>query len=378
MPEAAETVACVLVVDDNEHNRALAQATLEEEGYVVLLAAGGEQALLLFQQEQPACVLLDVRMPGMNGFETCQRLRALPGGADVPIVFLTAQRDVETFDSAQAAGGDDFLTKPVQPAEMLLRVQAALKMRRLDAANRDYFELVRRQRDDLLRLQLQKERLSSFVVHDLKNPVSGIDLLAQLLQRDKRLPADARENADAIRLEVATLMRLILNLLDINKSEEGALAAAVTPLKLAPLAQAVVEGAKVRARAKGVDLENDVSQGATVAADADLLRRVLENLLDNALRYAPRSTRIEVSARLEGQEVELRVTDRGKGIPAELRASIFDRFVQLNGGELCSARTGRGLGLAFCRLAVEAQGGRIFVEDAEPGATFCVRLPRRE
>jgi two-component system, sensor histidine kinase and response regulator len=321
-------------------------------------------------------VLLDVRMPGLDGFETCRRMRNLPGGQDVPIIFLTASRDVDTFDRAQACGADDFVTKPVQPTEMVLRVQASMKVRRLDATNKEYFELVRRQRDDLMRLQLQKERLSSFVVHDLKNPVSSIDLLAQLLQRDKALPDEARGTAAAIRLEVASMMRLILNLLDINKSEEGQLVASLAPLDVRALATTVVEAAQVRAQAKEVELVHDLGAVEGLAADRDLLRRVLENLLDNALRYAPKSSRISLTVQVHEGEIELRVADEGQGVPAELREGIFERFVQLDSGARTAPRTGRGLGLTFCRLAIEAQGGRIYVEDGSPGAVFCIRLPK--
>lgn len=380
MADAADRRTLVLVVDDNEQNRALAKAALEMEGYDALLAASGQEGLVAFEEHRPDCVILDVRMPGMDGLEACRRLRALPGGQSVPVLFLTALRDVDTFDAALAAGGDDFLTKPVQPTELVLRVQAAVKMRDLDASNKQFFELVKRQRDDLLRLQLQKERLTSFVVHDLKNPVNSIDLLAQLIYRDKKLPADTRETASSIRVEVAALMRLILNILDINKSEEGALATNAAPLDLTALVQSVVEAIGVRARAKEVTLGSELAGLDPIPADADLLRRVLENLVDNALRYAPKGSQISVSARLHPGELELRIADQGPGVPAELRESIFERFVQLgNSGsaaERLVPRTGRGLGLTFCRLAVEAHGGRIYVEDGAPGAVFCIRLPR--
>jgi signal transduction histidine kinase len=366
--------ACVLVVDDNEQNRALAEATLEQEDCQVLLAKNGQEALECFQKQRPDCVLLDVRMPGMDGPETCRRLRALPGGADVPIVVLTASRDVDTFEAALAAGGDDFLTKPVAPAELVLRVQAALRMRALDATNRENFELIRKQRDDLMRLQLQKERLMAFVVHDLKSPVSTVDLLAQVLRRDKNLPESARETADAIRLEVTALMRLIMNLLDISKAEEGALSASPVRFDFVAFAEPILEASRVRAAAKEITLTSQLEQ-LQVSADRDLLRRVLENLLDNALRYAPKSSTITLAARALSGEVEIRIADQGHGIPPEMRESIFDRFVQLEHQDRTAPRTGRGLGLTFCRLAIEAHRGRIYVEEGEPGAVFCIRLP---
>src|SRR4051812_19178439 len=171
-PEMDPSVAKILVVDDNAQNRALAQATLEDEGYAVIVAENGEDGLRAVESERPDCVLLDVRMPGTDGFAVCAQIRKLPEGSDTPVVFLTALRDVDTFDQALRAGGDDFLTKPVRPTELVLRVQAALKLRRMHADLREHYELVRKQRDDLMRLQLQKERLSAFVVHDLKNPVN--------------------------------------------------------------------------------------------------------------------------------------------------------------------------------------------------------------
>jgi len=289
------------------------------------------------------------------------------------VVFLTAQRDLDTFDAALRAGGDDFLTKPVRPTELLLRVKAALKLRRAYASNREYVDLLRQQRDDLMRLQLQKERLMGFVVHDLKNPVSNIDLQAQLLARDKS-SALAREAGASIREEVRSLMRLLLNLLDISKNEEGRLVPVRAEVALQPLADAVCEALNVRAQAKNIRLERRIFS-PTTRADPDLLRRVLENLLENALRHAPENSVVQLSVAERGEAVELRVADAGPGVPADMREAVFDRFIQVQSRDHVVSRSGRGLGLAFCRLAIEAHGGRIWIEDAEPGAIFALSLP---
>lgn len=364
----------ILVVDDNAENRALARATLEDEGYVVLLASSGAEGIAAFQAEGPDCVLLDIRMPGKDGFAVCSEIRALPGGADTPIVFLTALRDIDTFDSALRAGADDFLTKPVRPTELLVRVQAALKLRRMSAELREHYELVRRQRDDLMRLQLQKERLTAFVVHDLKNPVNSLDLHAQLLLRNKELGSRARESAQRIRDEARSLLRLVLNLLDISKSEEGQLAPRRGEVGLEALVAELVEAHAAQAEAAGVTLRRAV-EVRSITADVDLLRRVIENLLDNALRHAPEESEVLITAARGEGAVEIRVADAGAGIPPELRDKIFERFVQVENSERMVTRSGRGLGLTFCKLAIEAHGGSIWVEEAEPGAVFCVRLP---
>src|SRR5262245_26507058 len=266
----------ILVVDDNEQNRSLAQAALEDEGFEVVLANDGGQGVAAFAREKPDCVLLDVRMPVLDGPAACAQIRALPGGSDVPIVFLTAQREVDAFDRALRAGGDDFLTKPVQPSELVLRVQAALKLRRMKTELREHYELVRRQRDDLMRLQLQKERLSQFVVHDLKNPVSTLDLCAQILLRDSTLSESTRRSVLRMRGEARSLLRMIYNLLDISQSDEGRLSPRLAEVELAPLGAEVCAELELRAQAAGVTLACDIAP-LSVQADVGLLRRVLEN-----------------------------------------------------------------------------------------------------
>jgi signal transduction histidine kinase len=360
----------VLVVDDNAANRALAQATLEDEDYRVILAASGETGVAAFQSEHPDCVLLDIQMPGMDGVIACQRIRELSGGTDVPIVFLTAQRDIETFDRARLAGGDDFLTKPIRPAELLVRIEAAMKLRRISLERRELFEMIRSQRDDVMRLQLQREQLMAFLVHDLKNPVHAIKLNGELITRDPAASARSLTAAAAIRSDTEALLRMIMNLLDVSKADEGRLIPAQQPIDLAGLVAEIAGAMSGRARSVEVEVEVAVAP-RTVQADPDLLRRVLENLVDNAIRHAPAGSRVRITGVDRGASVELLVADAGPGVPPALRERVFDRFVQ---GDT-SSRGGRGLGLAFCKLAVEAHGGTISIGDANPGAVFCVRLP---
>jgi two-component system, sensor histidine kinase and response regulator len=363
----------VLVVDDNAENRALAEATLEDEGFTVELAANGDEALAAFSRSAPDCVLLDVRMPGMDGIAVCHAMRALPGGADVPILFVTAQRDVETFDRARDAGGDDYITKPYRPSELIARVGAAARMRRVAAERNELYELTRRQRDDLMRLQLQKEQLVAFLVHDLKNPVNAIELHGQRILRDKAASERSRDAAASIRNEAQALLRMIMNLLDLSKADEGRLVPERRRVALGPLLAQVAGDMHVRAQAAGAELDVAATELA-ITGDVDLVRRVIENLLDNAIRHAPEDSMIRLTAAASADgTVEIRVADRGPGVPAEQRERVFERFVQT--GDPASARGGRGLGLAFCKLAVESHDGRIWVEDAAPGAVFCMRLP---
>ena len=154
-------ILTVLVVDDNEGNRALAKATLEDEGYEVVLAEDGEAGIAAFEREQPHCVLLDIQMPGMNGLGVCRMIRELPGGESVPVVFVTAQHDVATLDRAMLAGGDDFLTKPFRPSELVVRVQTALRTRSIVQERNELHEMTKRQRDDA---NVNEERFRTLVM----------------------------------------------------------------------------------------------------------------------------------------------------------------------------------------------------------------------
>ncbi len=363
--------ATILVVDDNAENRALAKATLEDDGYRVVLAFGGEDGIAAFERDRPDCVLLDVRMPGTDGPTACARMRALPGGHDVPIVFVTALRDVETFDRTVAAGGDDFLSKPFRPNELIARVEAALRLRKLAAERSELYAQVKRQRDDLQRLQLQKEQLVAFVVHDLKNPVNAIGLHAELVIRDREGSERSKRAAEKIRDEGRSLLRMITTLLDIAKADEGQLAPTRSRIELDELVAGVITELDVRAQSADVRLARQID-APTLSADPDLLRRVLENLTENAIRHAPEGSEVRITTRHANDGIELRVTDAGAGVPFDQRERVFERFVQA--GTETTTRTNRGLGLAFCKLAVDAHGGRIWIEDASPGAAFCVWL----
>jgi signal transduction histidine kinase len=159
---------------------------------------------------------------------------------------------------------------------------------------------------------------------------------------------------------------MIMNLLDLSKADEGRLVPVHRPIEIAELAAEIIGAMAARARSAEVELVAEVASH-TIHADPDLVRRVLENLVDNAIRHAPAETRVRISSAAHDAGVELRVADAGPGVPPALRDRVFDRFVQGDAGP----RDSRGLGLAFCKLAIEAQGGAIWIEDAHRGGSRC-------
>lgn len=372
--EGGDSSETVLVVDDNIHNRAVAEAHLHAAGYRVQLAEGGEQALRMIQERAPDLVLLDVVMPRMDGFETCSRIRKLERSGDLPIVFLTALTDVSSHQRAMDSGVDDFLTKPINRTELLLRVRSLLRIKKLNDDLKQGYDLIRSQRDKLIRVQRQREELMQHVVHDLKNPLGAIEMNARYLL--DALPAE--ELRDATRDIVdssTTLRRMVLNLLDICRSEDGELVPALTNVDVGTLVNSVIGEHTRESRERDVELKSSVLlDDHILQVDRDLVRRVLENLIVNAIRHSPRASSIDVTARAANDDVELSVRDLGQGVPEAFREKVFDKYVRLDS----DSSANRGLGLTFCRIAVEAHGGRVWVEPNEPrGAAFIVRLPRR-
>ncbi|HEY0251879.1 MAG TPA: hybrid sensor histidine kinase/response regulator [Kofleriaceae bacterium] len=360
----------VLVVDDNVENRMLAQATLDDADIPCSIAADGNEGIAAFEREQPDCVLLDIRMPQPDGVTVCKRIRALPGGARVAIVFLTAERTVETFDRALAAGGDDFITKPFDTAELVARIRTAVRLRRITVEHDELAVQLKHQRDELQRLQLRKEQLAQFLVHDFKNPVSSIGLQVQRILRDRDASERSRDAARRIASEADHLLRLITNLLDLSKADEGRLEPMRGPLDLAPQVDEIIARLAPLAAEAQVTLVADVMP-TDVLLDGDLVLRTIANLVENAIRHAPANTQIGLRFRTDNEGLNAQVSDAGAGISPAARDLIFERFV--SGG---ATRSNRGLGLSFCRAAVEAHGGRIWVEDNAPGARFCFTIPR--
>jgi two-component system sensor histidine kinase/response regulator len=387
----------VLVVDDNLQNREVAEGHLLSAGYAAILADAGEAALALFEERRPDLVLLDVLMPRMDGFETCRRLRALPAGPDTPILFLTALGDLGTHKAALDSGADDFLTKPINRTELLIRIRSLLRIRKLSLQLKQNYDVIRGQRDALLEAQRQKSELSTLIVHDLKNPLSSILSNVQFLVSDGQVPERGRESLIDVLRASRSMFRMVMNLLDISRSEDGALIPRCVEFDLPALLEEICSETGRRLEEKSQTLVLRVAPEASgIVADRDLLRRVIENLIDNASKYSPRQGTISieltapvVSTATDGGRaagaggragepvIELRIRDEGEGIPLAFRSRIFEQYVRIEEHAHTELRRGHGLGLMFCRRAIEVHGGEIWVEDNPPkGSCFCVRLAR--
>jgi two-component system, sensor histidine kinase and response regulator len=358
----------VLVVDDTPAYLQALQGMLRDQGYRVRPVTNGRLALRAVEAERPDLILLDIDMPDLNGFETCQSLRADPRFGEIPVIFLSALSETSDKVRAFEVGGVDYVTKPFESAEVLARVETHLRIHRLQ-------EQLAAQFADLKRLESLRDSLTHMIVHDLRSPLTGILLNLQLLETSAaQLGADDLDSVKQSLKSTRSLVQMISALLDVNKMEAGEM-----PLKKveADLAVAVAEGLQ---SLSGLVTERNVSfQPAdgpvTSSYDKAAISRVVANLVANALKFTPEDGTVAVRVTRRAARPCVEVIDTGPGIPSEYRTRIFEKFGQVE-SQREGVKLSTGLGLAFCKLAVGAHGGEIGVDSVVgEGSTFWFTLP---
>lgn len=368
----------VLLVDDLEENLLALEALLRRDGLTFLKARTGDEALELLLAHEVALALLDVQMPGMDGFQLGEYMRGSTRTRHVPIIFVTAgSADHQRRFRGYEAGAVDFIQKPIEAD--ILRSKAEVFFDLFDQRRQ-----VLRQRDELeayaAQLRAADRRKNEFLAvlgHELRNPLMALRAGLQLLERE----ADGSK-AGVIRERMGTqvlhLSRLIEDLLDVSRIDQGKIALRLERVSL----QAVLESAIDTSRPKidaglhalTVDLPDET---AWIAGDFTRLSQVVSNLLTNAAKYTPSGGEIRLSARLEADTVEIEVEDNGVGVPPEMQERIFALYTQVPGPDTRSSE-GLGIGLALVKQLVELHRGAIAVssEGEDQGSRFTVRLPR--
>jgi signal transduction histidine kinase len=338
------------------------RALFEGQAFRVLEAVDGHEGLTLAQTQRPDCVLLDIRMPGMSGFEVLERLSEDPRTREIPVIMLTASDEtLEGMERALKSGAVDYLAKPISPARVAIRVRGAIERRRL-----------------LREVQELRTNFTSMLVHDLRSPITVVSAYADLLAQGGGGPVTDRQRQllGKVQESCGRMVRLIGEILDLSKLEAGKLNLEHQRFDVAGLAAKVVERFGPSAHNKGIDLSIRRSpEPFYIDADPGRVDQVLMNLIGNALKFTRRGGSVAVDVAARGPEIELSVTDSGPGIAASELPLLFERFSQTSAAH-ATATPGSGLGLLICRHLVEAHGGRIWAEsELGKGSRFVVRLP---
>lgn len=364
----------ILIVDDTPANLLFLSAMLKERGYKARPVPSGRLALQAAESRPPDLILLDINMPEMSGYEVCTRLKADERLKDVPVIFISALNEAVDKVAAFSAGGVDYISKPFHFEEVEARVGAHLRLRQLQVELEHRNRELQGANDELQRLQALRDNLTAMIVHDMRSPLSALITGRELLEMTdgSKLSARGREYLDILRTGGDNLLEMINSLLDVNKLEAGELELQREDCDLGALAHTVAATLSTLARGP---LEVRLPDAAVVvSADRDLIRRVLQNLVANALKFTPAGGTVTIAAEVVPEGVTMSVIDTGRGIPPEYHERIFEKFGQVHHE---GPRVGTGLGLTFCRLVVTAHGGEIGVEsEVGKGSRFWFTLPK--
>lgn len=369
--------ATILVAEDENNVLEMVVVILCDAGYQVLRASDGFTALSLALEEKPDLVISDVNMPGLDGFDLCERLRADRDLARIPFIFLTGLDRRVDVRRGMGLGADDYLTKPFEPDELLaaVRVRLARAAETRVAIERAGANL----RDSIVRS----------LTHEFRTPLALVAGYTELLETDGQSLSEEElgQVLEGLHSGSARLMSLVEDFLLLTQVETGAIAREVTRLEVRPVVpdpvveQAVAE-AQVAAAARGVHLGADCQTAHVVLAIFRThLAEIIGRLVDNAIKFSKAAGgQVEVTTRCQGHDWVLTVTDEGIGIPPEALPWIFDAFRQVDRARI--EQQGVGVGLTIVRGLVEVYGGRMAVESSPgQGSTFRVMLPvtgRRE
>ncbi|MFM9268495.1 response regulator [Tychonema sp. BBK16] len=385
MEQTEQSLADILIVDDIPANIQLLSQVLIEHGYKVRKLISGERALKAVELQVPDLILLDIKMPGMDGYEVCRQLKASEATCAIPVIFISALDDV--FDKVKGfeAGGADYIIKPFEPVEVLARVSAQLKMQRLQQQLRCANVQLATQNVQLSQEIQERQQaeanlrmLLHAVSHDLRSPLSGMSLLLRSRLNDaaSNIAID-RRTVEVMVQSCSRQLQLIESLTATQQFDIKSDSLAIKPLSLPALVQNIlIERLPILNQHRVKVKQLFPADLPLVNADAQQLWRVFGNLIDNAVKYNQSGFILTVEAKKEGDMVRCTVADNGAGISPQQCARLFEPYTR---GVGVSLRQGLGLGLYICRQIVEAHGGEIGVDsELGKGARFWLTLPKFE
>jgi two-component system sensor histidine kinase/response regulator len=361
----------LLVIDDTRANIDLICKTLKPNGYTFQIALNGETALkLLSKQPLPDLILLDIMMPGIDGYETCRRIKADESIRDIPIIFLTAMNETENIITAFKVGGVDYITKPFNREEIHARITTHVNLQRLQKES----ELKSRKLEALNDL---KNKFIGIAAHDLRNPLVSIQGFSNILKNDiDILSKEMRDDfLETLCSASNHMLNLINEILDVSVIDSGNLQLKKNNSSLQKLVAERIRLYAVVADKKNITLQSDLEDIPEFSFDPNRIAQVIDNLITNAIKFSPNEKTVQINLRQTEGLAVVSVQDEGPGISLENQGRLFQHFEVLDsrptGNERCI-----GLGLSIAKRMIESHGGAIGVESTlGKGANFIFKLP---
>lgn len=360
----------VLIVDDVISNVLLLKTLLKNEKFNVLTANNGRVCIEVCKEKHPDLILLDVMMPDLNGYDTAVILKKDESLKDIPIIFLTALNSPSDLVKGFQVGANDFLTKPFNKEELLMRVTHQIS---LVAAKR----LIVQKNTELQHTISNRDKMYSVIAHDLRSPMASIRMVLNLLVQSISPEIVGQEIfnlIDQANRESEEIHELLDNLLKWTKSQTSKLIVAYQDFEICDVIIGVVDIFKMVAETKGITLNYEQGEKRhKVHADKDMLNTVLRNFLSNAIKFSNKDSSIDIFVTEQGNFVKVSVRDHGVGIKAERLPSIFHKGTTTTG---TNNEEGSGLGLQLCQEFAIRNGGNVEVESVEgEGSTFSILIP---
>ncbi len=362
----------ILIVDDVVSNVLLLKVLLAKENFKIVTASNGTEALQQVEKENPDLILLDVMMPDMDGFEVSSRLKKMPPFNEIPIIFLTALNGVADIVKGFQMGGNDFISKPFNKEELIIRVTHQLS---LVAAKR----IIEQQTEELRRTIMGRDKLYSVIAHDLRSPMGSIKMVLNMLIL--RLPQatvgeEMYEMLNMANQTTEEVFALLDNLLKWTKSQIGRLNMVYQKFDMVEMTSGVIEIYSMMSKIKEIKINIDAPARLEVDSDRDMLQTVVRNFLSNALKFSKSGTEITVRVEDLDDKVKVSVIDQGSGMSEEAQGKLLklDTHFSTFG---TSNEEGSGLGLLLCNDFVTKVGGELGFESEEgKGSTFHFWIPK--
>lgn len=371
----------VLVVDDTASNLGIVVDFLEASGLQVSIARDGEEGLSRAALVRPDLILLDVMMPGLDGFEVCRRLKAQPETCDIPVIFMTSLSRIDDKHIGFQVGAVDYVTKPLQMEELLARVQTHIKLRRLQQALQ---ERNARLHDEVERRQVAQEALveminnvrntSNAIAHDLRTPLSELRARMEVMIFDlsKQVDTDTLERLEGALGDIDRVIGIFNALLRLAEIDAGVRRSGFVASNVADIVSEAVDFYQPLGDVRGIALSLTCPVELNAIVDPLLIAQAIGNLIDNGLKYA--HTRVHVSVNEHEGLIEIEVADDGPGIPPNEREKVTERFYR---GDASRGTPGVGLGLALVKSVATLHRGTLKLADNNGGLAVKLAVSSR-
>ena len=369
----------ILIVEDNQENMDLLVYFLRPQGYDIISVADGLSAVQKVQEDQPDIILLDIMLPKMDGYEVCEKLKKDPATKFIPIIMLTALKELKDKVRALEVGADDFISKPFENVELLARVKSLLRLKDYhDELQSKNIELAEKN-DSLMGMDKFKEDLTNLIIHDMKNPLFVIqgNLQMMSMSMENVPPEILKKYTQRIERSSQQLLRMVVNLLDISRIEEGTIKLKHDHADINEIIEEIIKRIKDYPENQNRELIIELDENLPeLTIDKSVIERVFENLINFSVTNLVDEGKVTISTTATGDDkIQFITHDSGTQIPKNYHDKIFEKFSQAEIKE-SGYRVDRALGLTFCKMAVEAHKGKMWLDlKNKVGNKFIIELP---